>query len=732
MGNNGFRLLAIRPLEGCDAKFMKKLQGGSIYKFYQDSTFLVKNADGELKEITKKEEKSGAQVDSIKYNSSLPDDLYSKGDLKIHVSAVVGKNGSGKSTLLELLYATVYNLSVKYEILTLGVGVNADRKLEGLSSLYVEVYYSINENIYCLRSQQGKSLALEIVEYKDGGSLRVFKIGKVLEDKKMILAKYFFYSIAINYSLYGLNSEHNGTWLKSLFHKNDGYQTPVVINPFREKGNIDINIELYLAKQRLISNLLKPIKEDNSYNFRLITDSQSVYEITFSLNLDKTKYAFKTGPKEGDEVMFDTFFKASGEDKKDRIQAFYDVFSKGETINETVKFKAEVELYILKKLINIARTYREYTGHFRDSLIISQGEHNGTKSDVTRYTEHFIDFEKYLNKLKVDHSHLTFKLRQALNYLKNDTLGERLKGIAKWRQLKIKGEERKTLTVSVESLSEVINDFVDEQSEIVKNIPPSLFDIELYLKSEQGEKSVFSELSSGEQQLIHSIQSIMYHALNVDSVFNGLPEDQWQEPDEGDEKNKKTKKVRYGYLNVILDEVELYFHPEFQRTFVYELVKGLRRLELENIHDINILFSTHSPFILSDIPASNVLKLSEGQVDTSPEIESFGANIHYLLKDSFFMEKGLIGEYARKVIQLIIDFLKQKESVDAEISEENKKILSSWKPTNEEVLNYISLIGEPIVKQNLLTRFYRVTSFEQEEEGLISKMIAELSEIKKG
>ena len=34
-----FKLIAIRPLEGCNEKFLKNLKVGEIYKFYNDYEF---------------------------------------------------------------------------------------------------------------------------------------------------------------------------------------------------------------------------------------------------------------------------------------------------------------------------------------------------------------------------------------------------------------------------------------------------------------------------------------------------------------------------------------------------------------------------------------------------------------------------------------------------------------------------------------------------------------------
>lgn len=85
--------------------------------------------------------------------------------------------------------------------------------------------------------------------------------GKNSEDLQSL-----FYTIVINYSHYAYNSlEYQSEimgrykkkfWIEALFHKNDGYRTPIVLNPFRERGNIDINVETELAEQRSIAFFL--------------------------------------------------------------------------------------------------------------------------------------------------------------------------------------------------------------------------------------------------------------------------------------------------------------------------------------------------------------------------------------------------------------------------------------------------------------------------------------------
>ena len=42
---SGFKLLAIRPVEGCDEKFLKNVYSGTVYSFYTDYELdlLIKN-----------------------------------------------------------------------------------------------------------------------------------------------------------------------------------------------------------------------------------------------------------------------------------------------------------------------------------------------------------------------------------------------------------------------------------------------------------------------------------------------------------------------------------------------------------------------------------------------------------------------------------------------------------------------------------------------------------------
>ncbi|KAA6314072.1 hypothetical protein EZS27_035257 [termite gut metagenome] len=100
----------------------------------------------------------------------------------------------------------------------------------------------------------------------------------------------------------------------------------------------------------------------------------------------------------------------------------------------------------------------------------------------------------------------------------------------------------------------------------------------------------------------------------------------------------------------------MYYHPEWQRTYIHDLLDYMRKInpkDIKNIKGINVIFVTHSPFILSDIPNSNIVRLEKGKVKKYNEGEkTFGANIHDLLASEFFMKKGFMGEFAKQKITL--------------------------------------------------------------------------------
>lgn len=64
------------------------------------------------------------------------------------------------------------------------------------------------------------------------------------------------------------------------------------------------------------------------------------------------------------------------------------------------------------------------------------------------------------------------------------------------------------------------------------------------------------------------------------------------------------------------------------------------------------------------------------------------ANVNDILHQSFFLEKGFVGEFARQKVLSLVKYLKDEENRD------------DWNP--EKAREFIQDIGEPLVREQLL------------------------------
>ena len=165
---------------------------------------------------------------------------------------------------------------------------------------------------------------------------------------------------------------------------------------------------------------------------------------------------------------------------------------------------------------------------------------------------------------------------------------------------------------------------------------------------------------------------------------------------------------------LIFDEPEINMHPELARNFINDIVKFLGAFADDRC--FQIIISTHSPFILSDILSCNTLFLekdSNGMCKVQqPNISIFSANIHDMLCDGFFMEYT-IGEYSRKILDDVIDNLF------------DEKIENDEKMSPEKIKYIISNVGEPILKAKLQNEFdkkYLSDTSEISEDEIITRI----------
>ncbi|WP_392486859.1 AAA family ATPase [Haloimpatiens sp. FM7315] len=112
---------------------------------------------------------------------------------------------------------------------------------------------------------------------------------------------------------------------------------------------------------------------------------------------------------------------------------------------------------------------------------------------------------------------------------------------------------------------------------------------------------------------------------------------------------------RYKNLIILMDEPELYFHPEWQRSLISYLIDFLKNVFRE--YNIQVIMTSNSSYIISDLPKENIIFLEKENekckvCDNKNFKQTFGANIHTLLTNLFFME-NTIGEFANQKIKAV-------------------------------------------------------------------------------
>lgn len=154
-------------------------------------------------------------------------------------------------------------------------------------------------------------------------------------------------------------------------------------------------------------------------------------------------------------------------------------------------------------------------------------------------------------------------------------------------------------------------------------------------------------------------------------------------------------------LIILLDEGEMTLHPQWQKQYVAYWIDFLKTNFSE--HSCHIVLTSHSPFILSDIPKENVIFLKNGKQDNPDIQQTFGANIHTLLSHGFFMKEGLMGEFAKGKIRSIIEYHEEIKSKDL-LKDENKHLREVEKEKylqehQKNFWNIHSIIGDEFIKQ---------------------------------
>lgn len=607
---------------------------------------------------------------------SCADDTLSD-NMKISVNCIIGSNGSGKSTLLDVVLRILNNLACQLldkSWIDEKENPQKGRHLSYANGLNAILYFEADDRLFAIYNKYD-TIELQGFPNREGNGFCEHFTKDLTSKRAQSLLKSFFYTVITNYSIYAFNEDDyeskslwhpdgidnvNGHWLPGLFHKNDAYLSPFVLVPYRKAdGQIEVGREKSLAKQRLATLALLFKSQGKKF-----MDDYEVTRIAYRFNRQAgTDYRNKFSKTIGDLTC-----KIEPEKILNELHQEWEVylssFEQYKVFHE--KLQEAIKAYLCYKSVKICVQYRKYGQllNIREPQP-EETKENGSKTHLVMDPP--IDYAKSVVKQLTDaeqHSHILLKVHQMIEFVK--------RGIYKVdnNTLNDDGEYNdETLNLNYITASHLIKNSLDylnqgkEKNAIEKRLktydeaflsmPPSIFDWDVEFKN-KGDKAhdalvMLSQMSSGQKQLLQSFSYVLYHIKNIESV--------------SEEKNT----VKYHHINLVFDEAELYYHPEYQREFVSKLIKMLSWCHIDGrkIRSLNFIIVTHSPFVLSDVPTRHCLFLKDGKV-IRPSQETFGANIHDLLYNQFFLTQ-FVGNVASDAAKNVIETYR-KENLWAEES----------------------------------------------------------------
>lgn len=163
---------------------------------------------------------------------------------------------------------------------------------------------------------------------------------------------------------------------------------------------------------------------------------------------------------------------------------------------------------------------------------------------------------------------------------------------------------------------------------------------------------------------------------------------------------------------LLIDEPETKLHPELARIFLKSLIDFLQQYK-DKI--FQIILTSHSPYLISDIPRENIVTIKREDSMSKVkgmDVSTFAQNIHTLSKEAFFME-ATMGAYSIYKVQQINSLLDSNEQLTEQQLDEIEYV--------------INMIGEQVLKTVLQDKLRTKRAYQSGELEAVIKLYNALS-----
>lgn len=658
-----------------------------------------------------------------KENKNYIDDFYSKGIISI--SGIVGANGTGKTSLLKIIHKS-------YQEDTPVIFV-----YENLKQNKIEYYI---DNRIGIRNENGGIIeeSKPIVKFIDNIKYNKFDCSS---HTGLYYSPIYDKNIADFYSLLNLETNHSEKTLEELY-SNSILKEVIFLN-----SEVSKKIKIIYSDFPNYDNIIiKPKKLHKGDFTKVYIDSN-----LGNPNKDQTlKYTIesdllnKNFPNTENHLRYYLSILNNGnltdalKDIWDLPQYKNDNEQKSHLIHNSNNFIKNIEISILSYLLlNDTFAITDLSGSFDfEKILKSKSFEEALNYILAKYIvqidKEFYnnpeeikidDYEKLIQKCDTLYSKYTVLSGQDTKIIREKITIEinGIKAIKDFYDLIYKNkhliqndEVHSYLNLNVKNLNtqEILFETIQAYTKVKTyflNIPIATID---FIEIETDKK-----LSFGEKSLLNLYSTLYEFTLG-----------------------KNHTRESENYL-LILDEADLGYHPLWKRKYIDTLNQTLpqifntlnpkvfNKIKKKKVNSeqknpkVQIIFTTHDPLTLSDLPNSSIVFLKKDGLfskvlkidDAERPTKTFGANISNLLSDSFFINDGLIGDFAKdKIEKVIIELnilLNQKNNEEyIDISEDKKTLIKET----------VHIIDEPIIKMKLIDMYN--TIFEVSIENEISEL----------